>query len=165
MEAPFRYDLDAISCVNNEVKTFNRKHRKHLKIYSNASVIRIDSNREFYTKYGLHMNQKGKEQTAKMIGLEIKLRLKEKGGTPIILTDKVQSVTDDGGQWRNGEKYTNQGHQDTQGKKKDESKEEANIGNNSSGGANCKTPKRPRRQPVTRHKDFLWETNSKSHQC
>ena len=88
MEAPFRYDLDAISCVNNEVKTFNRKHRKHLKIYSNASVIRIDSNREFYTKYGLHMNQKGKEQTAKMIGLEIKLRLKEKGGTPIILTDK-----------------------------------------------------------------------------
>ena len=163
MEAPCRYDLDPISCVNNEVKTFNRQLRKHMKIYSNASVIGIDSNREFYTKHGLHMNQKGKEQTAKKIGLEIKLRLKEKGGTPIILTDKVQPVTDDRGQWRNGEKSTNQGCQDTQGKKKDESEEEANTGNNSSGGVNCKSPKRPRRQPVTRHKDFLWETNSKSY--
>ena len=82
MEAPCRYDLDPTSRVNNEVKTFNRKLRKHMKIYSNARVIGIDSNREFYTKHGLHMNQKGKEQTAKKIGLEIKFRLKEKGGTP-----------------------------------------------------------------------------------
>ena len=82
MEAPCRYDLDPTSRVNNEVKTFNRKLRKHMKIYSNASVIGIDSNREFYTKHGLHMNQKGKEQTAKKIGLEIKFRLKEKEGTP-----------------------------------------------------------------------------------
>ena len=42
----------------------------------------------------------------------------------------------------------------------DESEEEVNTGNNSSGVANCKSSKRPRRQPVTRHKDFLWETNS-----
>ena len=46
-------------------------------------------------------------------------------------------------------------------KSDDESEEEANTGNNSSGGANCKSKKRPGRQPVTRHKDFLWETNSK----
>lgn len=59
--APHRHDLEANSCVNKEVKTFNRKLKKYVKAYKHVHVIDVDTNRGMYTTHGLHLNQKGKE--------------------------------------------------------------------------------------------------------
>jgi len=65
MSVPCRYDLDPKSCVNNEVKVYNRKLKKHLKAFDNTCVLEVDTNRDLFTIHGLHMNPKGKENMAK----------------------------------------------------------------------------------------------------
>ena len=60
MSVPYRHDLDPNSCVNDEVKVYNRKLKKHLKVFGNSHVIEVDSNRDLFTRHGLHMNSKGK---------------------------------------------------------------------------------------------------------
>ena len=50
---------------------FNRKLKKH-KIIDNLRVIDVNTDREVYTRHGLHKNQKGKEQTAEKITNEVK---------------------------------------------------------------------------------------------
>jgi hypothetical protein len=48
------------SCVNNAVKDFNRKLRKHLKAFDNLKLIEVENLQEMYTNHGLHLNEKGK---------------------------------------------------------------------------------------------------------
>jgi len=38
--------LELKSCVNDEVKVYNRKLKKHLRVFDNTCVIEVDSNRE-----------------------------------------------------------------------------------------------------------------------
>jgi hypothetical protein len=73
MEAPHRHDLSDLSCVNNEVKGFNRKLHKMMKIYDNAESLEVDVNRKHYTHHGLHMNISGKEKMAKKYQMSKKL--------------------------------------------------------------------------------------------
>ena len=40
---PHRHDLEPDSCVNEEVKVFNRKLKKHLKVFSNTRVVEVES--------------------------------------------------------------------------------------------------------------------------
>jgi len=47
---PYRHDLEPDSCVNEEVKVFNRKLTKHLKVFSNTRVIEVESSRDFFYK-------------------------------------------------------------------------------------------------------------------
>jgi hypothetical protein len=61
VNAPNKFDLGAHSCVNYEVKAFNRKSDKHMKSFHNAST----SDRDNFTHHGLHLNRQGKEQAAK----------------------------------------------------------------------------------------------------
>jgi hypothetical protein len=51
--------------VNNEIKVFNRKLRKPLKVFDNASLIQVNFETEHFTRHGLHLNSKGEEQSAK----------------------------------------------------------------------------------------------------
>jgi len=44
---PHRHDLPERSCVNREVKTFNRKLVKLMKPYQHVTVMRIDPDRKF----------------------------------------------------------------------------------------------------------------------
>jgi len=78
MDVPCRYDLDLKSCVNDEVKVYNRKLRKHLKAFDNTCVLEVDTNRDLFTRHGLHMNPKGKEHMAKEIVMAILDMLNEK---------------------------------------------------------------------------------------
>jgi hypothetical protein len=65
---PHRHDLEANSCVNNEVKTFNRKMKKYVKVYGHVHIIDVETNRRMFTTHGLHLNNTGKEQiTTKMV--------------------------------------------------------------------------------------------------
>jgi hypothetical protein len=65
MSVPHRHDLEYKSCVNDEVERFNRKLRKILKVFKNARVVEVESERDCFTKHGLHMNSRGKEQAEK----------------------------------------------------------------------------------------------------
>ena len=66
MSLPHRYDLEANSCVNNEVKAINRELRKHLKVFDNAFFIEVNSDTDHFTRHGLHFNSTGKEQQIKL---------------------------------------------------------------------------------------------------
>ena len=88
ISVPCRYDLEPKSCVNDEVKVYNRKLKKHLKVPENTCVIEVDSNRDLFTRHGLHMNSKRKEQTARKIVKTIKVTLKEEKRDPIMMKDK-----------------------------------------------------------------------------
>ena len=88
ISVPHRYDLDLKSCVNEEVKVYNRKLKKCLKTCENTVILEIDSNRDLFTKHGLHLNSKGKDQIAEKIAQTIKVRLNRKMNEPIILKDR-----------------------------------------------------------------------------
>jgi hypothetical protein len=44
--APHRYDLMQSSCMNSEIKSFNRKLKKMVKTHHHASVLEIDNDRK-----------------------------------------------------------------------------------------------------------------------
>ena len=67
INALHRYDLEESSCVNKEVKIYNRELSQLVKKYNHADVIAIGEKREQYTKHGLHMNKKGKEYLSRKI--------------------------------------------------------------------------------------------------
>ena len=48
VNVPNRFDLEAQSCINHEVNTFNRKLDKHMKTFQHASTVEVTSNRAFY---------------------------------------------------------------------------------------------------------------------
>jgi hypothetical protein len=56
MSVPCKYDLEPKLCVNDEVKVYNIKLKKHLNVLDNTCIIEVDSNRDLYTRQGLHMN-------------------------------------------------------------------------------------------------------------
>ena len=71
MSVSHRFDLGAHSCVNSEVKAFNRKLDKHMKSFQNAATVKVLSfKRSFYSTWSL--NRKGKKQAAKIIVSSIK---------------------------------------------------------------------------------------------
>ena len=85
------YDLSQTSCVNQEVKVFNRKLCKYLKAYKNTLIVEVDSNRDYYTRHGLHLNRKGKELTAKKIALAIQNKLNTQNCDPIIMRHNLST--------------------------------------------------------------------------
>ena len=88
VSAPRRHDLAITSCVNVEVDKFNRKLHKKMRIFEHAKVIDSVSQRECYTRHGLHLNSIGKEQMAHRIIDQIK-NLSTTNITPIPLPWKV----------------------------------------------------------------------------
>jgi lysophospholipase L1-like esterase len=64
MCVPHRHDLPEWSCVNSEVKAFNRKLVKLMKPYKHVTVVKVDPDRKFFTRQGLHMNNLGTEKIA-----------------------------------------------------------------------------------------------------
>jgi hypothetical protein len=67
VSAPKRYDLEKTSCVIKEVHNFNRKLHKKLKVFEHAKVIDSVSQRDCFTRHGLHLNKFGKGQMAHSI--------------------------------------------------------------------------------------------------
>jgi lysophospholipase L1-like esterase len=75
INAPHRFDLEESSCVNKEVKVFNRKLNKIVKRYNHIKLIDMSDKRGHYTQHGLHMNKTGKEwitrKTAGIINMNL----------------------------------------------------------------------------------------------
>jgi len=85
MSAPYRHDLDHDSCVNKEVTVYNRKLKKHIKVFDNTKIVEVEPQRELYTSDGLHMNQSGKELMAKKIVQTVKFMLQKEKMDPIVM--------------------------------------------------------------------------------
>jgi hypothetical protein len=62
MNLPNRQDLKATSCVNQEINIFNRKLCKHTKVFDCVCRLEVRLERDHYTKHGLQLNTKGKDQ-------------------------------------------------------------------------------------------------------
>ena len=69
--APTRHDLPEWSCVNNEIKAFNRKLSKLVKPYKHVLIVTADTDRKFFTGHGLHLNNLGKEDIASKVSMAV----------------------------------------------------------------------------------------------
>jgi hypothetical protein len=170
MSTPHRCDLIRNSCDTNEVEVFNSKLCKRLQRFGKVEMTDVVSERNFYTKHGQHLNSEGKESMAKKTATIVEC----------LLNRKVEPVI---GKWYTEEKTDNQEHQAMQGKIDNNPEDEKSECSSTSGVldtlkvqdaeqkcecknildiVNKKSPKRPRRQPVTRNIDFLWTDISKN---
>jgi hypothetical protein len=66
-EVPVRYDIGARPHISEQIWSFNKKLYKVTKSFSHVKMIKFTTNREVFTKHGLHLNNKGKEIFAKEI--------------------------------------------------------------------------------------------------
>jgi hypothetical protein len=91
LEAPQGHDLSTLSCVNNDVKVFNRKLQKMIKTHNNMEILYVDTSRGHFTRHGLHMNGMGKEKMARKISEAVKKTVTREKETPITLVWKVKN--------------------------------------------------------------------------
>jgi len=86
VNVPHRYDLMQSSCVNGEIKSFNRKLLKYAKAHQHVSILEVSSDRELFTTHGQHLNGLGKDKLAKqLVSLTYKI-LHQKKVPPITLS-------------------------------------------------------------------------------
>jgi lysophospholipase L1-like esterase len=105
VSVPHRYNLQANSCVNNEVQVCNRKLKKVEKAFDHLNVIELDENWGFFTRHGLHLNGKGNELLGIKIASVIKDLLSKKKSDRIPMKWKEEEVLRSP-QSRYGEKVT-----------------------------------------------------------
>jgi len=72
MCVPPQHNLPEWSCVNNEIKAFNRELLKLMKPYNHVLTVTAYTDRKFFTRHGLHMNNLGKEKTAFKVSVIVK---------------------------------------------------------------------------------------------
>jgi hypothetical protein len=161
MDVPHRYDLEQISCVNKEVEKYNRRIRKHIKVFENTEVIKVDLDRKGFTKHGQHMNAKGEELMAKRISAAIKHTLKVCKKTPISVKWKEDPSKENQGlgEARNGVgegRNPIENQNDSVSVKNNNRRKEVETAMMAS--------RRCRKIPVTRRDDFLWTATSKKSQ-
>jgi hypothetical protein len=71
--------------VNTEITNFNRKVGKCLKSFDHAHHIEINCDRKYHSRYGLHLNSKGKEYVAKQLVTFIEMKSNKNEQTVIPL--------------------------------------------------------------------------------
>ena len=57
---PHRFDLDYNSCVNTEVKMYNRRLINVTNYLNKVTLVNAVTERKYYTRHGLHLNVRGK---------------------------------------------------------------------------------------------------------
>jgi lysophospholipase L1-like esterase len=89
ISVPHRHDLLYWSCVNKEVETFNRKLIKLIKPLEHVMMANSESNRNYFTSHGMHLNNKGKEQVVREVSKVITSMFLEQIGNSIVLPLKM----------------------------------------------------------------------------
>ena len=72
VDAPTRFDLSPVSCVNREVLAFNRKLLKRMKLLEHVKITDSETQRIYFTEHGMHMTKAGKGIMAQRIAEQIK---------------------------------------------------------------------------------------------
>jgi len=152
---PQRHDLPKDSRTNLEIQAFNAKLSKIATLFSHVTLVKIDFNRKYYTKHGLHLNNAGKEWLAKLIASQIDKPVSDNNKTEptIALNWKEESID-----------VTNSHKPNLMLTEDDFSNvliSPIEIHNNQSNNTDSqllrKTASRQKKAPVTRSKDFLWQ--------
>jgi hypothetical protein len=154
------------------VEVFNRKLHKRLERFEKVEMIDVVSERNFYTKYGQHMNSGGKENMSQKTAIATV--------TECLLNRKVELISD---KWYNGEQTNSQEHEAMQGKIDNNPEDEKSECSSTScvldilkvwdadqkcdcenilDIVNKKSQKRLKRQPLTKNNDFLWTNINKN---
>jgi hypothetical protein len=68
---PHRHDLAKDSRANFEIQAFNAKLNKISKSFRHVTLVEMDSNRKYFTKHSLHLNNAENEWLAKLIATQI----------------------------------------------------------------------------------------------
>jgi len=76
------------SCMNKEIKSFNTKLKKMVKVYQHMSVLEMDNDKKIFIICSLHLNGQGKEVLSKLIVCYTYSLLEQKIDAPIILNWK-----------------------------------------------------------------------------
>jgi len=91
---PQRHDLAKDSSTNFEIQTFSAKLSKLATLFSHVTLVKIDFNRKYYTKHGLHLNNAGKEWLAKLIASQTDKLVSDSNKTePIIALNWKEETT------------------------------------------------------------------------
>jgi hypothetical protein len=69
VRVPHWCDLMESSCVNNEIRSFNKKLMKSVRAYQHASILDMSSDRKLFTNHGLQLNGLGKNVLSKQTRL------------------------------------------------------------------------------------------------
>ena len=136
VDVPNRHDLGHDSVSNSKkrkIVRYNEKLYRLLNPYSHVSIVEVSSNRDHYTKHGLHLNKYGKEELAKQIAVQINSakELAKSADIPIPL------------QWN-------------ENREEDVSTNLVELNKIASDNLS-RTSARNKKTPITRNKDFLWE--------
>ena len=86
VSVPHRYDLMESSCLDNEIRSFNRKLMISVRAYQHESILEMSSDRKLFTNHGLHLNGLGKEVLSKQIVSHTYAMLDQKKNPPVILS-------------------------------------------------------------------------------
>ena len=74
VEVPVRYDTGARSHINEQIEIYNKQLDKVTKHFKHVKLIKLTTNREHFTKHGLHFNSKGKEILSKELLMNLQSR-------------------------------------------------------------------------------------------
>jgi hypothetical protein len=72
MCAPTWFDLHSLSCVNKEIKIFNRKLYKFMKTFQHVQICDISLIKKQYVTHGVYMNTSGKDWITNLWAKQIK---------------------------------------------------------------------------------------------
>jgi hypothetical protein len=122
-------------------------------------VIEVDPNRDLFTRHGLHINSKGKEQMAKKIVKAIKVMLNKKKSDPIMMKDKKGPGADSEGTETESitletETKPKQSKKGMQANSEHEDKQTGTLGLDKS---STRSSIRQKKAPKSMSNDFLWQ--------
>jgi len=95
LEVLVRYDTGARSNINEQIDSFNKKLHKVIKSFMHVKLIKVTTNREDFTKHGLHLNSRGKEKMSKKLLKHLSTPQKKKVAEAIHLPWKSESTVED----------------------------------------------------------------------
>jgi hypothetical protein len=138
MSIPYRHDLEENARINLAIKKLNKKLKDITQRFRHVIIINSDINRTYFTRHGMHLNNRGKAKLAKEIANLINKFYLEENIDKSVITIKGRD-----------EKYRSKTTQKTTDQTPNNTLER-----------NDKIPyrisTRPKKPPITRNEDFLW---------
>jgi hypothetical protein len=82
---PHRHDLASSATTNSRIRSYNMKLKHFTQAFKHVSIVEMSSERNNYTRHGLHMNNVGKEKLARQIAYQIEMHNKRTNATGMII--------------------------------------------------------------------------------
>ena len=89
---PVRYDIAARTLTNEQIARYNKKLHKVTKSFTHVKLVKVTTNRDDFTKHGLHLNNKGKEKLSTELLKNLSASQKTQKTVPIYLPWKSETT-------------------------------------------------------------------------